>query len=91
MLAMGAARGLFLPVVRFVPVSGFSGTLCVFTLADRCFTPCLVVPHPSGIQAVGATQQSPARCGAGPCYSRVPVQLSACHLSGCASPLATVF
>eukprot|EP00976_Prorocentrum_cordatum_P075186 1181816-Prorocentrum_minimum.AAC.2 len=25
----------------------------------------------SGIQA--ATRQSPARCGAGPCYSRVPV------------------
>eukprot|EP00976_Prorocentrum_cordatum_P063743 1177205-Prorocentrum_minimum.AAC.6 len=27
----------------------------------------------SGIQAVGATRQSPARCGAGPCYSRVPL------------------
>ena len=68
------------------PVSGSSGTLCVFSLADRCCTPCLVVPH-RGYKLLEPLDKVPPVVGRGPATAGC----RRCHLSGFASPLAIVF
>ena len=59
------------------PVSGFSGTLCVFSLADRCCTPCLVVLH-RGYKLLEPPDKVPPVVGRGPATAGC----RRCHASG---------